>query len=200
MGNTRDQILDKSFGLFAARGYKEISVEQIAEAVGVTKGAFYYFFESKDALFKEVFERHFLARLRMDYANLSHESLRAFFLDYLSTATRSFGNHPLEAGREASNYVAGTYTMLFDVIRYFPELGKRARKVLEEELDAWTGMVHIARSRGEIKASLTDRQIASLFIYSSDGLGLRNCLLGEFQKLASQLRELWEQLYAQLVA
>jgi AcrR family transcriptional regulator len=43
--------------LFAAQGYEATSVQQIVEAAGVTKGALYHHFTSKDDLLYEVYHR-----------------------------------------------------------------------------------------------------------------------------------------------
>ncbi|GAB4279833.1 MAG: TetR/AcrR family transcriptional regulator [Coriobacteriia bacterium] len=47
----REEILAKAFELFMAQGFDETSVKDITDAVGVAKGLFYHYFESKaDAL------------------------------------------------------------------------------------------------------------------------------------------------------
>ncbi|MCB5169729.1 TetR/AcrR family transcriptional regulator [Streptomyces bambusae] len=43
--------------LFAERGYDRTSVQEIVEAAGVTKGALYHYFGSKDDLLHEVYAR-----------------------------------------------------------------------------------------------------------------------------------------------
>jgi AcrR family transcriptional regulator len=50
----RRQILDVAAGLFAERGYHPTSVADIVEALGVGKGVFYWYFESKEDLFLEI--------------------------------------------------------------------------------------------------------------------------------------------------
>jgi AcrR family transcriptional regulator len=50
----RQQILDESARLFAARGYHPTSVAEIVESLGVGKGVFYWYFESKEDLFLEI--------------------------------------------------------------------------------------------------------------------------------------------------
>jgi AcrR family transcriptional regulator len=42
--------------LFAARGFAATSLEDILQAVGMTRGALYHHFEGKAALFREVYE------------------------------------------------------------------------------------------------------------------------------------------------
>ncbi|HYH51578.1 MAG TPA: TetR/AcrR family transcriptional regulator [Acidimicrobiia bacterium] len=50
----RQQILDESARLFAARGYHPTSVAEIVESLGVGKGVFYWYFEAKEDLFLEI--------------------------------------------------------------------------------------------------------------------------------------------------
>jgi AcrR family transcriptional regulator len=51
---TRERILALALELFAARGYAAVTVEDIADAAGVTKGAVYYWFEDKDDLGRDL--------------------------------------------------------------------------------------------------------------------------------------------------
>jgi AcrR family transcriptional regulator len=50
----RQQILDVAARLFAERGYHPTSVAEIVESLGVGKGVFYWYFESKEDLFLEI--------------------------------------------------------------------------------------------------------------------------------------------------
>ncbi len=59
------QLLDHAAELFAERGYAETRVSDIVAAAGVAKGLFYWYFENKDALFRELVERN---RLRLRQA------------------------------------------------------------------------------------------------------------------------------------
>ncbi len=54
---TRSHILDVAGELFAARGYAATSVADICTQAGVTKGAFYHHFESKQTVFLELRDR-----------------------------------------------------------------------------------------------------------------------------------------------
>ncbi|HIC90176.1 MAG TPA: TetR/AcrR family transcriptional regulator [Anaerolineae bacterium] len=54
---TRSHILDVAAACFAERGYDATSVAEICQRAGVTKGAFYHHFPSKQALFLELLDR-----------------------------------------------------------------------------------------------------------------------------------------------
>ena len=51
------RLLAAATRLFAAQGYDRTSVQEIVEAAGVTKGALYHYFGSKDDLLHEVYAR-----------------------------------------------------------------------------------------------------------------------------------------------
>jgi TetR/AcrR family transcriptional repressor of nem operon len=46
----RSKLLDAAFSLFRQRGYSSTSVDDLCAQAGVTKGAFFHYFKSKDAL------------------------------------------------------------------------------------------------------------------------------------------------------
>jgi AcrR family transcriptional regulator len=58
----KQQLLDQAGKLFAERGYAETRVIDIVNGAGVAKGLFYWYFENKEALFRELVE---LNRLRL---------------------------------------------------------------------------------------------------------------------------------------
>jgi AcrR family transcriptional regulator len=55
-GTARERLLDAAAAVFADRGYRAASVEDIAAAAGVTKGAVYWNFRGKEDLFLALIE------------------------------------------------------------------------------------------------------------------------------------------------
>ena len=53
----RDRILDAAMAVFRRHGFRRSSIEQAAEAAGLTRQALYHHFKSKEALFRAVIER-----------------------------------------------------------------------------------------------------------------------------------------------
>ena len=56
-GAVREKIVESARKLFAEKGYANTSIPDLVNAAGVTRGALYFYFKSKDELFGEVFER-----------------------------------------------------------------------------------------------------------------------------------------------
>jgi len=54
----KEKIMDTAEVLFTERGYKAVSIRDIAEACQVTNAALYYHFDSKEELFEQVLDAH----------------------------------------------------------------------------------------------------------------------------------------------
>lgn len=67
-----EALLEAAFRVFAARGYRAASLEEVAEAAGMTKGAIYYYFDGKEDLLRRALEQ----RHRAIFTEIS-EALRA---------------------------------------------------------------------------------------------------------------------------
>jgi AcrR family transcriptional regulator len=53
----RNQILDATQRLIYRRGYEQMSIQEILGELGISKGAFYHYFDSKPALLEALIER-----------------------------------------------------------------------------------------------------------------------------------------------
>ncbi|MCM3005346.1 TetR/AcrR family transcriptional regulator [Priestia koreensis] len=58
----KDRIFEKSIMLFGEKGFKETSIQDIVDALEVTKGTFYYYFTSKEEVLMEI-HLHYINKL-----------------------------------------------------------------------------------------------------------------------------------------
>jgi TetR/AcrR family transcriptional repressor of nem operon len=66
---TRERILARAARLFALKGYHDTALEEILDAAGVTTGAFFHHFSSKEDLAFAVLDRH-MQRRRAELAEI----------------------------------------------------------------------------------------------------------------------------------
>jgi AcrR family transcriptional regulator len=106
----RAQMREKGKKLFEKQGLKKTSVDELTEAVGISKGAFYLFYESKEELFLEILEE-LEADLRSRIFNLSihpQEDARQLLAKLLNSALLTWDRYPLlkNFGRAEFEYLA----------------------------------------------------------------------------------------------
>jgi AcrR family transcriptional regulator len=70
--DTRTRILDAAAKMFAEQGYANASLEKVASAAGLTKGAVYWHFSSKQDLFLAILEHSLNQQLRLLPGQIEH--------------------------------------------------------------------------------------------------------------------------------
>jgi TetR/AcrR family transcriptional regulator, transcriptional repressor for nem operon len=199
MSDTKEHILNVSFSLFLQKNFKEVTMQEIIEKTGMSKGAFYHYFESKEQLLWEIIN-YFSSALIMDFSKLSKDSLYQFYHDYIKFFNDAIYSLLQYRKGEENGFNLNYYILIFDAMRLFPDFQKKMVEALEVEQKAWEEIVHLARDKGEIRSSMTDQQIANMFIYTSDGVGMHNVMKDTIENIANSLVVLWDPLYKSLKA
>lgn len=190
---TKDFILTECLKLFLQKSFKDVTMKEIVEKTGLSKGAFYHYFNSKEHLFMEVIDRYFTGTVVYDFERYSKESLYRFYQDHLADLEASINR--LTTHAPDMNYL---YPM-FDAMRLLPAYGEKLNQARQAELQAWTSATERARKSGEISSPMTNEQIARLFLFSGNGSGLHAILTGiPAAKMVTAYRDLWEALYKSL--
>ena len=82
----KDKIIEKSMELFCEKGYYATKVEEITKALGISKGNFYTYFDSKEEVLYEILNIMKNERIKMleeiDTDKAPKEVLRDFIEDY----------------------------------------------------------------------------------------------------------------------
>ncbi len=93
----RAQMQEKGKNLFEKHGLRKTSVDELTEAVGISKGAFYLFYESKEELFMEIlegFEREIQTSI-LNYATYPKADAHKNVSEVLKSFLLTWDNYPL---------------------------------------------------------------------------------------------------------
>jgi TetR/AcrR family transcriptional repressor of nem operon len=194
MQDSREHILTTAFQLFLHNSYKEVTMSELVKISGLSKGAFYHYFNSKEQLFEEVINHFYSSLLEEDYSHYSHESLVDFYHDYLAGATQRFNRHPMKVAT-SSTLRTSHYMLLFDALKRLPAFRALRDKQQELELAAWSAVVQQARDTGEISTQLPTLQVAKMFVYLSDGIAINYMLQNQTDDLLREMATGFDALY-----
>lgn len=198
MKDTKEHILETAFFLFVAKTFKEVTMKEIVNATGLSKGAFYHYFESKEQLFHEVINDYLISNLQVDYSQFDHSSLHAFYsetLDFMEKRSSSGLRKNLSV--QDGTY-SNLYTFIFEAIKFFPELKEKFIEFDAYKLDNWVKVIQKAKMSGEIKSSMSDESIAKIFLSTIESTGIRLAMSLDDNNKKERLSVLWDSFYAQL--
>jgi AcrR family transcriptional regulator len=89
----RKQILDAAIEIFGGKGLDNATMDEIAQAVGISKGTIYLYFKSKDEIFDTILaERSYMPLLidSIDYTKISTESADFSLQSFLEDISNNF--------------------------------------------------------------------------------------------------------------
>lgn len=193
--DTKERIIQVAFNMFLQKGYKEVSLKQIVDAVGLTKGAFYHHFTGKEQLFRQIVETFLLESGEDVYKGLPKDNLKQFMIIYLERVISFIDKKQQEIYDNNERMGISFILLAFDGLRLFSDFPEKIMKIHENERNTWIEVINKAKKNGEIATSISDRQLAKMFIGVNDGLGMHLLLEGRFDDLQGEIFTLWNAIY-----
>jgi TetR/AcrR family transcriptional regulator, transcriptional repressor for nem operon len=203
VSDAKEHIIKVACKLFLQKNFKEVTMKELVTNTGLSKGAFYHYFESKEQLFLAVLEYFFTTIMVHRYESYSRESFYQFYHDY-ANEIKSYSKEYLKmflGNEEEGEFNMNYFTLAFDALKLFPEFRERMVEEQKKELKVWTDVIKQARKNGEIKSPMLDTEIAQLFIFSSDGVAMHMVMAGKkIEEMVKPFMRLWDRLYEQVKA
>jgi AcrR family transcriptional regulator len=96
VASMKERIVKESIRLFLRKGFKGTSIQNITETLGITKGAFYWHFVSKEELLETIIDKYdeeFLEKLYEYINSLNTDFVKTFreYHKYINEYARSNG-------------------------------------------------------------------------------------------------------------
>lgn len=191
---TKDQIIQKAFALFMTLEYREVTMSRILKATGLSKGGFYHYFESKEALFEEVVEQFF-------FSAASDEAFRPdppcnflenmdLFLEQKETAFQLFAQH-LGVEHSEINF----FMFIMHAIQHLPGARQKTELFMQREKRQLESIIELAMKKKEIVEGVQAGTLAEMFMRLFDGTEMHGVLLKESFQTTSRERQMVREIY-----
>ncbi|EGL83036.1 transcriptional regulator, TetR family [Caldalkalibacillus thermarum TA2.A1] len=91
----KSEIMEQSIKLFEKKGFAETSIQDIVDALGVTKGTFYYYFKSKEELLMDIHRSYIeeLLRWQEDILEDKHKNCKSKLREIIALIIRKIRTH-----------------------------------------------------------------------------------------------------------
>lgn len=202
--NTKELILRTAFSLFASENFESVSMSRLEKATGLSKGAFYHHFRSKEEIFIQAMDRFFFessdnseeeveGEVKVGKPTVMYDSFRAFFSSRLPSLTGIALQGAALQGKSADGFPI--FGIMTTALRHYPDFAGKAALMEAQELSVWTSAIEEAKGKGELDPNLDAGAVASQFLSIADGVGIRAMLTGRQDSLKEELIRQFELLY-----
>jgi len=168
---SRAFILQAAAEVFASKGYAHTTFGDLIAASGMTKGAFYFYFQSKEALACAVLERK-----QQEW--LSCVSGQVLSSDDPVSQLRGLADAMLELHRADPS--VWSISKLTKELAHLPGVGAEASRPMSQWVDFVAGLIRTAQAAGRARGDVDALDLAVVLVGGFDGLkGLLDVLDGE---------------------
>lgn len=158
----RQQILEASLACFAREGFHRTTMQDIVKEAGLSPGAIYRYFDSKDAIVEAITtERH--ERERQLLAAVADQDP----VEALRLLAQSFFGALREPGTRGERRVR---VQIYAEALRNPRIRRLVRRGVDEPLSALAGVIRAAQSEGRIGPQFDPEALARVTIAAFNGL------------------------------
>ncbi len=189
MKNTKGFIIEKAFALFMTMSYKEVILSEILKVTGLSKGAFYHHFESKEALFEAVVDQFFFG-IASDggFEPAPQKSFIENMDEFLLQKEKAFAWFASQLGIDQSEI--NFFMFIMEAIKHLPKVQQKVELFIQHEKTQLEHIVEMAQQKGEINNTLPPSTIAALLQAAFDGIEMH----GVLQRKSAQTHQNEKQL------
>jgi len=189
--DTKELILKTAYNMFLYNNYEAVTINSIIEATGLTKGGIYYYYASKEEIFKAVVDKYMLEYREDISADCS--SLKELIKSTIDSAKKKITKVVVE-NKNFQNAVPINYiSLMIAAYRYYPGFAKIWSVFINSLTEVWRKTIRKSIEAGEIRNDIdVDAAIAN-FLQINSGI-VSNMVMGGSSLYALDMyeRQYWE--------
>lgn len=158
-----ENLLGAALGLFVSQGYRHTTVEQVAEAAGLTKGSVYFYFKSKDGLLHALLDRVEAIVVDDMVRRVSDAGPDA------AAKIVAFVHGQAALGVTQAEHVLLLILMSLEFGGQGEAVEARTRAIYDRLYRTLEGLIDFGKSRGEFRADIGTAEQAAVVMAGHDG-------------------------------
>lgn len=174
--DTKQLIIRQAFALFLSMSYKEVTLSKLLKGTGLSKGAFYHHFESKEELLTLILEQFFFEAVNDDEFSPSPSAGFVENMESLiSTKEQAFEYFIDSMGAEHKEL--NFFMFIAQAIQYLPQVREKVMVFMNKEKKTIDRILEIASVNNELRPDLDLNWLSEHIMTAFDGIEMHGVLL-----------------------
>lgn len=192
----KDQLFKAAFKLFLTRHLDGISIADIEKVSGMTRGAVFYYANSKEELFKDVVRFFILEKQNIEnkISVNNQDSFKDFLTHYIEGVEKTMKSMQDIIDELSLSNASKAYLSLILDISSYDDLAEQVVRLQNNETSKWVTVLYKAIEAKEIRSDIDVMKTAKHFQYIFYGLSyIEACVSGlKIENLKEQFLNLYE--------
>lgn len=165
---TKKRILESAYGLFARKGFKNITMKDICEETGLSRGGLYRYYESTHQIFSTIVDELMSAQDRELWEQMEQEIPAPQILEKILERYR---REMLDGGASLSVAIYEFYS------EHARESGENLlQRQYKASAKMWEAFIDYGIRRGEFR-KVNGREVADILIFAYQGVRMYSTIL-----------------------
>lgn len=193
MKDRREYIIRKAMELYALKGFQNVSVTDLQNALEMGRGSFYYYFADQDELFQTCMERYFLEPKQQALSLIPEDAgiddVIAAMMQYLGALEKALLTFDIKTINTSN-----VNNLMFTAYSRFPALHRKAQRLALKELELWRKAIYHDQRAGIVRRDIDRDQVALMFAHIKNsydsGLGQTQMDFSLLEKTYSEFHKM----------
>ena len=187
MKNRKEYILEKAFDVFMSKGYDSASITVLQKELGMSRGAMYRYFKSKEELFFEVIDKYVFGLINRFMPKVAEDTTLAELIEYLYRYHRRLYTY-LDKQNIETRFLNFT-ALIIQAAKHYPGFAEKMKKVNGESIKLWKMAIINSIAKNEIRNDVDVNILAGIFSAGSKNL---EDIEHEFESKLLQKAKTWK--------
>lgn len=168
----KDEIVKKAMLLFLSKSYRDVTINEIQNAVGCSRGCLYHHFKNKEKIFERVIADYILPAF--SNFSLNSECKKVSLLEAVDLSIKSRKQYIKFLRNILGENVRDIdfFRFVFQANEYYAGFSELVNGLINEEIAKWKNVVEAAIDDGELKSDIDVDFVAKFFVMLPFGIGL----------------------------
>ena len=187
MKNRKEYILEKAFDVFMNKGYDSASITVLQKELGMSRGAMYRYFRSKDELFLEVIDRYVFGLIDRFMPKVAENTTLAGLIEYLYRYHMKLYIY-LDKHNTENRFLNFT-ALIIQAAKHYPGFIEKIKMINNKGIKLWKMAIINSIEKNEIRDDVDINTLAGIFSAGSKNM---EDIEHEFESKFMQRAKIWK--------
>ncbi|MDR2954271.1 MAG: TetR/AcrR family transcriptional regulator [Prevotella sp.] len=190
--DTEELILKKTFGLLLFKGFDAVSITDIQQTTGLSRGLLYHYFKNKEELFIQVTERYFIQIFDFDIRKTKDHTVfefADFICQRFKRIEETISDITIETFGQQDLSMLNYHFLFYQVMQKDNIFRNKYTSTIDKELIGWENSLRNSIDANYIKSNIDIVSSSKQLVTITDGIWFQSIFNSDEKTIVKKLED-----------